>query len=96
MALYPKRLIGIALGVALLLLIPLVAMQFTPDVQWTGADFLAAGLLLSGLGLSLDLVWHRIKTPGYRLAIGCLILVVFVLVWLELAVGIFGTPFAGQ
>ena len=46
-----KRLIGIVLTVALLLLIPFIAMQFTNEVKWSLPDFVAAGVLLLGTGL---------------------------------------------
>jgi hypothetical protein len=50
--------IRIALATALILLLPLVAMQFTDEVDWGVADFAAAGVLLGGAGLLL----HRLAT----------------------------------
>lgn len=91
-----KRLIGIVLTVALLLLIPFVAMQFTDEVNWSLADFVVAGVLLLGTGLMCELVMRKVPKREHRLAICGVILLAFVLVWIELAVGIFGSPIAGS
>lgn len=85
-----KRLIGIVLIVALLLLIPLVAMQFTDEVTWNLLDFVVAGALLIGTGLMIDLVIRKVKKTEYRIALCIVILAGLLLVWTELAVGIFG------
>lgn len=91
-----KRLTGIVLTVALLLLIPLIAMQFTNEVDWKLLDFVVMGVLLLGTGLLCELVLRKVKKFEYRIAICAVILVVLFLTWAELAVGIFGTPFAGS
>ena len=91
-----KRVTAIVIIVALLLLIPLIAMQFTNEVNWTLFDFVAAGVLLLGTGLLCELVIRKVTNIKYRIAICAVLLAALLLVWLELAVGIFGTPFAGQ
>jgi ABC-type Mn2+/Zn2+ transport system permease subunit len=91
-----KRLVGIVLTVALLLLIPLIAMQFTDEVNWTLLDFLIAGVLLLGIGLLCELVMRKVTKIEHRITICVAILAALVLIWIELAVGIFGTPFAGS
>ena len=91
-----KRLTGILLTIALILLIPLIAMQFTSDVKWSLTDFVAMGILLLGTGLSCELVMRRVKKIEHRIVICGIILLAFFLIWVELAVGIFGTPFAGS
>ena len=81
---------------AALLLMPLIAMQFTNEVDWTVFDFLVAGVLLFGTGLGIELALRKISNPKNRLiAVGAILLVLF-LVWAELAVGIFGSPIAGS
>ncbi len=90
-----KRLIGILLTVALLLLIPFIAMWFTDEVKWSRFDFLVMGVVLLGTGLMCELVMRNVNKIQNRIAICAAILAAFVLIWLELAVGIFGTPFAG-
>jgi len=91
-----KRLIGIVITIALLLVIPLIAMQFTDEVNWSPPDFVIMGVLLLGTGLMCELVMRKVNNIKYRVAICGVLLAAFVLIWLELAVGIFGTPFAGS
>lgn len=91
-----KRLIGIVFTVVLLLLIPLIAMQFTDEVKWTLSDFVVMGVLLLGTGLLCELVIRKVKKVEYRIALCVALLAALFLVWAELAVGIFGTPFAGS
>ncbi len=90
-----KRLIGIVLTVALLLSVPLIAMQFTNEVDWDSFDFLIAGILLLGTGLLCELVLRKVTDTKRRIVICGVILLALFLIWAELAVGIFGSPFAG-
>jgi hypothetical protein len=91
-----KRLIIILLIAFSLLLIPFVAMQFTDEVNWTTTDFILAGSLLIGTGLVLEIIMRTIKNINFRLGLIVAVLIVVMLVWIELAVGIFGTPFGGN
>jgi hypothetical protein len=91
-----KRVTAILITVAFLLLIPLIAMHFTNEVNWTLSDFIAAGVLLLGTGLMCELVVRKVTNIKYRIAICAALLAALLLVWLQLAVGIFSTPFAGQ
>ena len=91
-----KRLTGIVLTVALLLLVPLIAMQFTDEVNWTLSDFVVMGVLLLGTGLLCELVLRKVKSLKHRIILCGLVLTALFLIWLELAVGVFGTPFAGS
>jgi len=91
-----KRLFYILLSIPLLLLIPLIAMQFTDEVNWSPFDFLAMGILLLGAGLACEVVLRIIKKTEHRSILLFIILALLLLIWAELAVGIFGTPFAGS
>jgi peptidoglycan/LPS O-acetylase OafA/YrhL len=91
-----KRLTGILITVAILLLIPFTAMQFTHEVNWTLFDFVVAGVLLLGTGLLCELVMRKVKKVNHRIALCAVLLAALLLVWIELAVGIFGTPLSGQ
>lgn len=91
-----KRLSFILMGIGGILLIPLVAMQFTTEVNWTFADFLIGGGLLTALGLGFEMTIRLFKQRNYRILFFSIILILFSLIWLELAVGLFGTPFAGN
>lgn len=91
-----KRVLGILLGIAFILLIPLIAMQFTNGVKWTSFDFIVAAILLLSAGLTFELILRKVKTTQSRVIAGAAIFIVLLLVWVELAVGIFGTSFAGN
>lgn len=91
-----KNRIFIVLTVAVLLLIPFIAMQFTDEVAWTGFDFAVMGVLLLGTGLLCEFVWRKVTKINHRIILCVAIMGIFLLIWIELAVGIFGTPFAGQ
>jgi hypothetical protein len=91
-----ERLIAIVVAVVLLLSIPFIAMQFTDEVNWDLPDFVVAGVLLLGTGLLWELVIRKVRTIKYRIALCVALLVMLLLVWAELAVGVFGTPFAGS
>ncbi|MGM5469055.1 hypothetical protein ACS386_02145 [Flavobacteriaceae bacterium LMO-SS05] len=91
-----KTLKFILFTVAILLLIPLIAMQLTDEVNWTPLDFIVAGVLLLSTGLILALIIRKTKSVKYRIAMSIALIIVFLLIWAELAVGIFGTPFSGS
>lgn len=91
-----KRLKFILLGATTLLFIPLVAMQFTNEVNWSFFDFLIMGILLSGTGIICELILQKFKTTRQRLVLCGISLIVFLLIWAELAVGIFNSPIAGS
>lgn len=88
--------IGILSATAILLLLPLIAMQFTNEVYWTSSDFLIMGILLLSLGFLVQWSLRKVKSLKYRLITLVLLFAIFLLIWVELAVGIFGTPFAGS
>ncbi|MDO9261341.1 MAG: hypothetical protein Q7U08_05325 [Flavobacteriaceae bacterium] len=91
-----KRLIGILLSIFFLLMIPLIAMQFTNEVAWTLFDFVVMGVLLLTTGLLCELVLRKVKKTAYRIALCIALLLALFIIWAELAVGVFGTPFGGQ
>ncbi len=82
---------GLALATGLLLMIPLIAMQFTDEVVWTFSDFIFAGTLLFGIGLTYKLITRKSGEIAYRVAIGFALFTGFFLIWTNLAVGIIGT-----
>lgn len=91
-----RRLITILLAVPLVLLIPLIAMQFSSEVNWSLLDFIVMGALLLGVGLLLEVVLRKVPKKNNRIALIAIIFILFLLIWAELAVGIFNTPFAGS
>lgn len=90
-----RYIVFLAIAIALLL-IPLVAMQFTNEVNWDLSDFIIMGFLLFSLASICELVLRKVHSLKNRILICGIVLFAFFLIWAELAVGIFGTPFAGS
>ncbi|WP_288447951.1 hypothetical protein [uncultured Chryseobacterium sp.] len=90
-----KTLIIYALPLALLS-IPLVGNLILNEVNWSVSDFLIAGVLLFTTAFLVNLVRNRIKKQSQKVLFTIFILLALALIWLELAVGIFGSPFAGS
>jgi len=80
----------IALLTALILAVPLVAMQFTAEVNWTAGDFIVAGGLLFVTGLAYALTVHNRRDRIYRLGVGLALFAALLLTWVNLAVGVIG------
>ncbi|MBS3902919.1 MAG: hypothetical protein KGZ30_00915 [Anaplasmataceae bacterium] len=91
-----KRFIRLLCFVVVLLLIPFVAMQFTEEVNWSAGDFIVAGGLLFGLGLALELIKLKIGNRVHRIVAGFILLLLFTLLWMDLAVGLIGAPWSGS
>jgi hypothetical protein len=91
-----RRLQIIILIVTTLLMIPLIAKLFTDEVNWSLFDFIVAGIILLGTGFAVELIMRKVTKLSIRITLCVLLLVTLLLVWIELAVGLFGTPFAGN
>ena len=83
--------IRIALATGFLLLLPLLAMQFTNEVVWDVADFIVAGVLLFVTGLTYKLAAIKVGNIVYRSAVGLALTAAFILIWVNGAVGIIGS-----
>jgi hypothetical protein len=84
------RLAAWAAAVAFILLIPLVAMQFSDEWDWNLFDFVFAGTVLFGAALLYEFVASKGGTIAYRAACGVAIVTAVLLVWVNAAVGIIG------
>ena len=82
--------------VGLLLIIPLIAMQLTDEVEWSLFDFIIMGTLLLITGLMGEIIFKKVKKYKHRVILYVVVAIIFFLIWAELAVGIFGTPFSGS
>lgn len=74
----------------ILLLLPAVAMQFTTEVNWTRMDFIVFGAMLLFVCGGYELGARMSGNKAYRLAFGIALVGVFLLTWMNLAVGIIG------
>lgn len=89
---------GIALVTGLILLIPL-ALQLTigtgvdgQGFNWKPNDFVIMGALLFGTGLAIDFAVSKLTSPAYRVIAVTAIVLACLLIWADLAVGIFNIP----
>jgi hypothetical protein len=81
----------VAIVTASVLLIPLIAMQFSGEVNWSLSDFIVMGVMLSGTGLLYVLISRMSDRLAYRAAVGIAVVAGFLLIWINLAVGIIGS-----
>lgn len=79
-----------------LLCIPLLGNMFSKEFNWSASDFAIAAALLFGTAFLIDLIQRIVKNKTYKIIICVAIVLLLMLTWAELAVGIFGTPFAGS
>lgn len=86
---HPKAFGWLTLATAIILSIPLTAMQFSDEVNWDLADFLIIGLLIMGLGSAFIIIARRLKTLRSRVITACLCGLMLLWLWAELAVGVF-------
>lgn len=86
-----KNIIIIAVVTACILMIPLVAMQFTEEVNWSLSDFIIMGTLIFGTGVVYDWISSRGNNKLYRIAVSIAVFTVFLLTWVNMAVGIIGS-----
>ncbi len=85
----PWRIAGWGLA-TLLLLLPLVAMRYTDEVNWTASDFVFAGVLVGGFGLTFEFIVRRSGSLVYRLGAAAAVFAAFLTVWVNAAVGMIG------
>ena len=73
-----------------LLLLPLVAMQFTNEVNWDETDFIVFGAMLAAACGTYELAARMTGNTAYRAAVSVAVAAAFLLIWINLAVGIIG------
>ncbi|HMG92287.1 MAG TPA: hypothetical protein VK589_19655 [Chryseolinea sp.] len=88
---FSRSIIGVALVTVLILMIPLVAMQFTDEVKWDAPDFIVMGALIFSTGMGFILITRSSPNVAYRIAAALTSATVFLMVWANLAVGLIGS-----
>jgi len=73
----------------MILIIPLVGTILSDQIDWGILDFLVMGIILLIVGMVLSVVSQKIKNPRKKLFYNLVIMLIFFLIWAELAVGIF-------
>lgn len=85
-----QNVVKLTLGILSLLMIPLIAMQFTQEVNWTVSDFIFAGVLLFSTGFSYLFITFKSVNIIYKIAVAFALFSGLFLIWVNLAVGIIG------
>ena len=80
----------------LLLLVPLIGMRITEEINWSLFDFIIMGVLILSVSNGINFTLSKTKNLKNRIIYIGILGLLFLLVWAELAVGIFGSPFAGN
>jgi hypothetical protein len=86
-----KRLLIWAIAITALLMISLVAMKFIHEVQWSFGDFVIMGAILFGIELAHELIARKSEKTKYSVSFGIGLAGVFILLWVNGAVGIIGS-----
>lgn len=73
-----------------ILLVPLVAMQFTREVNWSVGDFLFAAIMIGSVGLAFELTVRASRNYAYRGGAAAALISSFLIVWANGAVGMIG------
>ena len=76
---------------ALLWLLPLIAMQFTAEMNWDETDFIVFGAMMAGACGAFELAARLTGNGAYRAAAAIALAAAFLLIWINLAVGIIGS-----
>lgn len=74
---------------AMLLMVPLLGMLLTDEMNWGPGDFVFAAVLLAGTGLAFVFGSRLVRTARQRMVLGALLAFVMLTIWAEAAVGIF-------
>ncbi len=71
-----------------LLLLPAIAMVFTDEVRWTGADFIAAASIFAVVGCAIELIVRFVDQSVLRMALVCGVILAALAIWADGAIGI--------
>lgn len=80
----------------MLLLIPFVGMQYSKEVKWSLNDFIIMGVILLSFGIFINKIIYHVGGFNRRVILISTLIILFFLLWAELAVGLFNSPFAGS
>lgn len=86
----------VVLGTLIVLAANLVAMRFTDSVNWSAFDFALISVFLIGFGFVLDRAVALFRTTTHKAAIGATVVIAAAVLFVELSVGLVGSPIAGS
>ena len=74
---------------SMMLAFPALGTLMSDEVNWGLEDFAVFSLMLAGLCTGLEVAWHWLGSPRWKLGVALLGVLLFLTVWAHLAVGIF-------
>lgn len=77
------------------LLVVFLASLLSDQVMWSIYDFLIGGGLIFVFATIETILWNKLKSK-HRLFVVLFVLLVFLILWAEMAVGLFDSPLAGS
>lgn len=77
------------------LLVVFLASLLSDQVMWSIYDFLVGGGLIFVFATIEVILWNKLKSQ-HRLFVVLFVLLVFLILWAEMAVGLFDSPLAGS
>ena len=86
---FSKRIVTYILILFAIVSVPLIAMQFTDEVNWTLFDFFMASFLLITILTLIEITLQNFKNKTFKITTIFVIIVMFLLIWVDLSVGIF-------
>ena len=90
------KIIKRALSPLLLLFIPLIGNLFSNQVNWSLFDFIVIGILLVLAGLSIHFILEKVRNKILRIVPIIFVIIIILMIWAELAIGVFGSQIAGS
>jgi len=73
-----------------LMLVPYISSQFSDELDWKLGDVLVGGTLLFALAMLVQFLTIKLNGSKWRIPLIIAAVIIFILIWIELAVGIPG------
>jgi hypothetical protein len=90
------RFLFILLAAWSLLLIPYLGSFLNKEIQWSMVDYIIAGSLLTVVAMGIEFVLRKTTSILKKILLLLLWLLLIGVLWVELGVGIFDSPIAGN
>lgn len=81
---------------SLLMVAAFISNHFVEGFNWTGSDFLIAAILLFGTASFIYMIVSSKLSVRAKTIISIVIILLLMIIWVEMAVGLFGSPIAGS
>ena len=84
-----RQVVAVFAVTAMLLMVPLLGMLASDEMNWGPGDFVFAAALIGGTGLAFVFGSALVRTRRQRIVLGAVLAFVMLAIWAEAAVGIF-------